>query len=88
MLMPIGPQALPELASGLAIGAVTATGRSCPSLIWKRVFRSLTTMRNAIRLFLNLSYTPTWTELIAEFAGSTVAFALILAALALGRGQP
>lgn len=45
-------------------------------------------MRNAIRRFLNLSYTPSWSELLAEFAGSTVAFALILVALALGRGQP
>jgi hypothetical protein len=33
-------------------------------------------MRNAIRDFLDLSYTPTWPEILMDFAGAAAVFAI------------
>ncbi len=48
-------------------------------------------MRNALRNFLDLSYTPSWTEILTDFAGAHAIFlipvAFTLVAVAFGWGR-
>ena len=49
-------------------------------------------MPEAIRRFLDLDYTPTWPEILQDFAGAAslflLPFALVFCAVALGWGHP
>jgi hypothetical protein len=48
-------------------------------------------MRNALKNMLDLSYTPSWTEILTDFAGALAVFIIpavfVLLAVALGWGR-